>query len=477
MRRRKALALLLTRRHTSSAAGFAPPPAAPPRRVVVTGIGLVTPLGVGTRLSWRSLLAGGSGVRLLSAADLPGPLGGEDMLQALPVRHAGLVPRGSGAGQLDWARWSESGRHAPFAAFALAAAHEALRDAQLQPSERQRERVGVSLGCAMGAVGELAQAGALLHQRLPRRLSPHLVPRVLASTAAGAVSQAHGLRGPLCCAATACASGASALADALAAIRSGQADAMLAGGTEAVADAVALAGFARARALAHMPACGDPRLACRPFDAQRSGFVLAEGAAVMVLEELSHAVARGAACYAELRSVGLSADAFHATAPPSDGRGALLAMRSALAVAGLSPADVGYLNAHATGTQLGDSAEAFAVAALCAGHGGETRVSSSKGATGHLLGAAGALEATFAALALAEGVLPGTRNLREPDAAGLGLARGQRVSLLAGEAQAAPELRCALSNSFGFGGANASVCLTQPPDEALRRDAVGAEDE
>jgi len=458
---------------SDSGDGFGPPPSTPPRRVVVTGLGLVTPLGVGAALNWRRLLEGASGVRALTAADLPGVPGGEALLAQLPVRFAGLVPRGGGAGELDLARWGEGGRLAPFAAFALAAAAEALRHGGLLPGgafpAALRERAGVSLGSAMGHVAEVAQAGHLLAGGQLRRLSPHLVPRCLANMAAGQVSLAHGLRGPLAAPATACASGASAIGDALRLLRAGEADVMLAGGAEAVVDAVALAGFARARALAG----GAPDSACRPFDARRAGFVLAEGAALLLLEELGHARARGARVLAELRGCGLSADAWHATAPPPDGRGALAAMRAALAQAGLRPAQVGYCNAHATGTRQGDAAEAAALAALRAADadaGPPLLLSSTKGSTGHLLGAAGAAEAAFCVMALAAGVAPHTRNLEVADAAGLQLAGdgGGAVQLLAGAPRSLPNLRAALSNSFGFGGANASLCFTLPPDGVIR---------
>jgi 3-oxoacyl-[acyl-carrier-protein] synthase II len=464
--------------HTATHGGFPAPPNAPQRRVVVTGLGLVTPLGVGAALSWQQLLAGACGARALTADDLPGVPGGEALLQQLPVRFAAVVPRGGAVGALDLDRWGERGKLAPFVAFALAAADEALRHAGLLGPDgfpaALRSRTGVSIGSGMGHVAEVAAAGHLLAGGALRRLSPHLVPRCLVNMAAGHVSMAHGLAGPLCAPATACASGAHALGDALRLLRGGEADVMLSGGSEAVVDAVALAGFARARALAPLPTDGDPRSACRPFDAGRTGFVLAEGAALLVLEELEHARARGAPVLAELRGCGLSADAWHPTAPPADGRGALAAMRAALLQAGVPPHAVGYCNAHATGTRQGDEAEAAAlVQLLTAGDRGASPpmlLSSTKGATGHLLGAAGAAEAAFCVMALSSGVVPHTLNLTCPDAAGLALATvgaGAPVQLLADAPRRVPDLRAVLSNSFGFGGANASLCFTLPPDGVL----------
>ena len=408
------------------------------------------------------------------------PTGGAASLAALPVRIAGCVPRAernNGAG-IDMARWSDNGRVAPFAAYALAAAEEALSDARWRPgSERERERTGCAIGAGMGHVDDVAAAGVLLSAGRGRRVSPYFVPRILVNMAAGHVSMAHGLRGPLAAPSTACASGAAALADAAAAIRCGAADAMLAGGTEGCVGDVALWGFARARALALPSQPGDEAAAAasRPFDAARSGFVLAEGAGVVLLEELEHARARGAFIYAELRGAGAASDAHHVTAPRADGAGARAAMRAALAAAGLRAGQLGYVNAHATGTPLGDDIEAAALGALMQEDGGHAggddvagdapaaavAVSSTKGAMGHLLGAAGAVEAALCCLALRDGVAPGTRNLEAP-----GVPGHPRVRLLrGGEGVPLPGLRAALSNSFGFGGTNTALVFTQPPPQ------------
>jgi 3-oxoacyl-[acyl-carrier-protein] synthase II len=382
------------------------------------------------------------------------------------VRIAGVVPKGPGDGELQLARWSDGGRLAPFVAYALAAVEQALADANWRPrSDAQRDRTGVAIGAGMGHVDDVAGAGVLLSQAKGRRISPYFVPRMLVNMAAGHVSMAHGLRGPLAAPSTACASGAAALADAARAIRAGDADAMLAGGTEACVGEIALWGFARARALA---ACGDeadPSAASRPFDAARAGFVLAEGAGVLLLEELGAARARGARIYAELRGSGAASDAHHITAPPPDGAGAQAAMRAALRSAGLRPADIGYFNAHATGTPLGDDIEAAAIAALWAADDSNAAsfpvaVSSTKGAMGHLLGAAGAVEAAVCCLALMHGVAPVTRNLEAPGVgphAALALLRGQPAAV------PLPRLRAALSNSFGFGGTNTALCFASAP--------------
>jgi 3-oxoacyl-[acyl-carrier-protein] synthase II len=407
------------------------------------------------------------------------------------VRIAGVVPKGVGPGQLDLPRWSEQGRLAPFVAYALAAAEGALSDAGWRPvDEAQRARTGVCIGAGMGHISDVASAGVLLASGRGRRVSPFFVPRILVNMAAGHVSMAHGLRGPLGAPCTACASGAAALAEAARAIRHGEADAMLAGGTEACVGDVAIWGFARAKALAGAvgttAGAEDASSASRPFDAARTGFVLAEGAGVLLLEELGAARARGARIYAELRGAGAAADAHHVTAPPRDGAGARAAMRAALRAAGLRPHHVGYINAHATGTPLGDDIEAEAIAsifshaarrqdaedadAVADAHDAsdvfaDVAVSSTKGAMGHLLGAAGAVEAAVCCLALAERVAPHTRNLVITPTSPPGVAAPPGVRLLAGAPVALPRLRAALSNSFGFGGTNTALCFAAPPGD------------
>lgn len=357
-----------------------------------------------------------------------------------------------------WAPAEDARRTAPFVFYALTAAAEALRDARWAPSTAAaREATGVSIGAGMSCTADLAEAGALLAGGRLRRLSPFFVPRILVNMAAGAVSMAHGLQGPNHAPSTACAAGAHGVGDAFRAVQRGDADVMVAGGTEACVDAVALAGFGRLRALS-TAFNAAPAAASRPFDRRRDGFVLGEGAGMLVLEELGHAVARGARIYAEVRGYGLSGDAFHVTQPEPGGRGAALAMARALAGAGVAAGDVCHVSAHATSTPVGDAVEQRAIAAVFGpAAAAAVAVSSAKGAVGHLLGAAGAVEAVFAALSVAEGWAPPTANLEDPGETPLGnLVRGAAQRLPAGP-------RAVLSNSFGFGGTNAALVLATPP--------------
>lgn len=480
-----------------------PPPVRAPRRVVVTGIGLATPLGVGTSLVWERLLAGRSGIRELTPDDIPE---GERGYEQMPIRIGARVPRvgerrdepnaDADAGAFDATRWcggdvfgiasaSHSSspsrtdaarpavgggpRIAPFTGLALAAAHEALQDARWDPSATgatRPDRCGVFIGAGMGHVPDLTNAGALLERGKLRRVSPFFVPRILCNMAAGHVSMAHGFTGMNHAVATACASGAHAIGDAYRAIQRGDVDLVVAGGAESAIDAVSFAGFARARALAD-PAKFPPNLAvdpaavCRPFDARRGGFVMGEGSGVLVLESLESAIARGVPPYAEVRGYGCAADAHHITQPPRDGDGAALAMLNALADGGIEPGCVGYVNAHATGTTTGDAAEAKALSrvfgkALATG---TTRVSSTKGATGHLLGAAGAVEAAFAVLSIASGDCPPTLNLDDP----CGECVPDGADFVPRVAARGARPRAAMSNSFGFGGTNASLVFAAPP--------------
>jgi 3-oxoacyl-[acyl-carrier-protein] synthase II len=433
---------------------FGPPPAAPPRRVVITGVGLVTPLAVGAARSWARLLAGHTAVRALAPEDLPEEHRGA--FEALPSKVVACVPQA----ELDAAVWAppEDARGTPrFVRYALTAAAEALADAGWAPADAAAAaRAAVAVGAGMGSTGDWGAAGAALAAGRLRRLSPFFVPRVLPNAAAGAVSLAHGFRGPSLAPSTACAAGAHALADAFHAIRRGDADVALAGGAEACVDALALAGFGRLRALS-TAYNDDPAAASRPFDAMRDGFVLGEGAGVLFLEELEGARARGARVYAEIRGAGLSGDAHHPTAPPPDGAGAAAAMRAALRAAGLTAAQVCHVNAHATSTPAGDAAEAAAIAAVFGAARvaapGALAVSATKGAVGHLLGAAGAVEAAFTVLALLHGAAPPTANLAAPEARlAASLVRG-------GPAALPPGPRAALTNSFGFGGTNACLAL------------------
>ena len=498
-----------------------PPPRPPHRRVVVTGIGLVTPLGAGTARTWASLMKGESGVRFIGPDDVPE---GRDGYDQLGVRVAAVVPRRHESTNpdepFDLAEWCAAPSVAPFAGFALCAAAEATADAGIASSSTRSsrtttasappdeprfsrdpffvdpDRCGVSIGSGMGHVSDVTHAGRLLERgTLKKKLSPFFVPRVLCNAAAGQVSMRHDFRGPNRAAATACAAGAHAVGDAFRAVQRGEADVMLAGGTESCVDAVTIAGFARARALADPEAMGLRRFsgkrtetedgyasACRPFDPTRAGFVVGEGAGVLVLESLEHARARGAEkIYAEIRGFGQASDAFHVTQPPRSGAGAARAMRAALADAGVAPGAVDYVNAHATGTRAGDEAECNALLDVFGTRfaEGEMAVSSTKGAVGHLLGAAGAVEAAFAALSLFHAETPPTLHLRTRDASrdasfsqtvtetetktSPASSPPERADLVRDARRRSPDARVAMTNSFGFGGTNASLVFAKAP--------------
>jgi 3-oxoacyl-[acyl-carrier-protein] synthase II len=436
------------------------PPTPPFRRVVVTGIGLVTPLGTGVERVWERLIKGDTAIRALTEEDLPPDH--RSAFSSLPSKVIGCVDRD----QLSNAPWYPADRdlrrEAPFVTFATAAAAEALLDAQWAPkTEQDRQQTGVAIGAGMSCTTDMAEAGALLKDGKLRRLSPFFVPRTLVNMAAGAVSMQFGLQGPNHAVSTACASGAHGIGDAFRMVQRGDATVMVAGGTEACVDAVALGGFSRLKALS-IKYNDDPAKASRPFDKERDGFVLGEGAGILVLEELEHARARNARIYAEIRGYGMSSDAFHITQPPPDGAGAALAMRRALAGAGVAPSEIAYINAHATSTPIGDDVEQNAIASVFLSEGNNycPVVSSTKGAVGHLLGAAGAVEAAFTVLASYHRLAPPNCNLEVPDPALLpGLVVGKEAVELKDE-----ERRPAvLSNSFGFGGTNASLVFGPVP--------------
>jgi 3-oxoacyl-[acyl-carrier-protein] synthase II len=413
-------------------------------RIVVTGLGVVSPLGCGTEIAWGRLLAGRSGVTALPAdlaPDVPAqiagqvmdktadPEGGFDLDAAVPPKDQKKMDR--------------------FIQFALAAADEAIAQAGWAPQdEAARTRTATIIATGIGGFPAIAEAVRITDSRGVRRLSPFTVPAFLANLAAGWVSIRHGFKGPLGAPVTACAAGVQAIGDAARMIRAGEADIAICGGAEATIDRVSLGAFAAARALSS--GFNDrPAEASRPFDAARDGFVMGEGAGILVIESLDHALARGARPIAELVGYGTSADAYHLTAGPEDGDGAARAMRTALAQAGVTPAQVGHLNAHATSTPVGDVGELAAVKSVFAGGPGPA-ISATKSATGHLLGAAGGLEAVFTVLALRDQVLPPTLNLHDPDPKAEGL---DIVALTARKAS----FDHALSNGFGFGGVNASV--------------------
>jgi len=407
-------------------------------------MGLVSPLGSNVEAVWERLLAGRSGLRILP----------EEVVADLPARVGGVVPtlaEDAEAG-FDPDRATppkEQKKMDRFILFAMEAARQALEQAGWQAVDAtSQERTATIIGSGVGGFGAIADAVRTTDSRGPRRLSPFTIPSFLVNLAAGHVSIQHGFKGPLGAPVTACAAGVQAIGDAARLIRSGEADIAVCGGAEAAIDRVSLAGFAAARALSS--GYNDtPERASRPFDSGRDGFVMGEGSGLLVIESLEHALARGAQPIAELVGYGTSADAYHLTAGPEDGRGARRAMSLALAQAGISPAQVQHLNAHATSTPVGDLGELAAIKSLF-GTDNKIAVTSTKSATGHLLGAAGGIEAIFTLLAIRDQIVPATLNFETPDPA------AQGVDIVHGEARSMP-IEYALSNGFGFGGVNASV--------------------
>lgn len=413
-------------------------------RIVVTGVGTVSPLGCGTEAVWARLLAGRSGLSLLPAevSDGVGSLIAGQVPSRAEDPEAGYDPLVAIAAK-DLKKMDR------FIEFALVAAKEALDQAGWQPiSEVQRERTATIIASGVGGFGAIAEAVRTTDARGPRRLSPFTAPSFLANMAAGNVSIQYGFRGPLGAPITACAAGVQAIGDAARLIRSGEADIALCGGAEAAINRVSLGSFAVARALS-TGFNERPQEASRPFDSDRDGFVMAEGAGLLVIETLEHALARGATPLAELVGYGTSADAYHLTAGPEDGSGARRAMTQALRQAGIDATEVQHINAHATSTQVGDKGELAAIRAVF-GDASPVAITSTKSSTGHLLGAAGGIEAIFTVLALRDQVVPPTLNLHHPDPAAEGL------NLVALQARQIP-IEYALSNGFGFGGVNASV--------------------
>ncbi|WP_300000292.1 beta-ketoacyl-ACP synthase II [uncultured Cedecea sp.] len=415
------------------------------KRIVITGMGIVSPLGCGISHVWQSLLAGKSGISRLD----------EEVVAGIGCKVAGQVPDieqdpEHGFDPLVAIPAKERKKMDRFIEFALVAAKEALAHAGWEPkTQEQKERTATVIATGIGGFNEIANAVHTTDERGPRRLSPFTIPSFLANLAAGHVSIAHGFRGPIGAPVTACAAGAQAIGDAARIIRSGEADIAVCGGAEAAIHRVSLAGFAAARALSS-EFNDNPETASRPFDSSRDGFVMGEGAGLLVIESLEHAQARGATPLAELVGYGTSADAYHLTAGPEDGNGARRAMETAILQAGIAVTEIQHINAHATSTQVGDKGELAAIRALFGQH--PVAISSTKSATGHLLGAAGGVEAIFTVQALREQIVPPTLNLHnpDPDAAGLNLIALQPQPLA---------MRYALSNGFGFGGVNASLLL------------------
>ena len=413
------------------------------RRIVVTGMGLVTPLGIGLDEVWGRLVAGESGVRAIQSFDV----------SDLPARIAAQVPRGDREGGLfnadDWVPPKDQRKMDEFIVYALAAAAQAVEDAGWTPEdEDERERTGVMIGSGIGGLPGITEGAITLHERGPRRISPFFIPSALINLASGHVSIRYGFKGPNHSVVTACSTGAHAIGDAARLIMLDDADVMVCGGTEAAICRLGIAGFAAARALS-TNFNDDPPRASRPWDEARDGFVMGEGAGILVLEELEHARARGAKIYAEVIGYGMSGDAYHLTAPAEDGNGAFRSMRNALQRAGLAPDKIDYINAHGTSTPLGDEIELGAVKRLFGDHAYKLSMSSTKSAIGHLLGAAGSVEAIFAILAIRDNIVPPTLNLENPSAS-------CDIDLVPQRAKER-KVDYALSNSFGFGGTNATL--------------------
>ncbi len=412
------------------------------RRVVVTGIGLVTPLGCGVKETWDGITAARSGLSAITHFDV----------SDLPARIAGQVPRGTEPGQFnpnDYIEIKEQKKMDDFIHFAMGAATQAVQDSGWLPQdEESRQRTGVMIGSGIGGLHAIEETVMILKEKGPKRVSPFFIPACLINLASGQVSIKFGFKGPNHAVVTACSTGAHAIGDAARLIQFDDADVMVAGGAEATICRIGLAGFAAARALS--TAYNDtPEKASRPWDKGRDGFVMGEGAGVVVLEEYEHAKKRGAKIYAEVVGYGLSGDAYHITAPAPEGDGGFRAMKAALARAGLNPSDVDYINAHGTSTPLGDEVELAAVKRLFGESAYKLSMSSTKSAIGHLLGAAGAVEAIFSVLAIQNNLAPPTLNLDDPS-------DGCDIDLVPHKAKER-KIDVALSNSFGFGGTNASL--------------------
>ena len=415
------------------------------RRVVVTGIGLVTPLGCGVDTTWRRLIKHESGIRKIDTFDV----------SDLSSKIAGLIQHGEGPGKFnadDWLAPKEQRKVDDFILYGIAAAAQAVEDAGWQPEgEEERARTGVLIGSGIGGLQSIYNTSIVLHEKGARRVSPFFIPASLINLVSGHVSIRYGFTGPNHAVVTACSTGAHAIGDAARMIEREDADVMVAGGTEAAVCRIGVAGFAAARALStHFN--DTPERASRPWDRDRDGFVIGEGAGVVVLEEYEHAKKRGAKIYAEFSGYGMSGDAHHVTAPAPDGSGAYRSMRNALQSAKMEPADIDYINAHGTSTPLGDEIEHDAVKRLFGNAANKVSMSSTKSSIGHLLGAAGSAEAIFSILAMRDGIVPPTLNLENPS-------EGCDMDLVPHEAKER-EVKTVLSNSFGFGGTNASLIFS-----------------
>jgi len=417
------------------------------RRVVVTGMGLTTPLGNGVDINWKRLTSGVVGINKIENFDV----------SDLPCKIAGQVPNKSNDpdGGLDIDQWIEPREYKRidrFISYGIISAVQAVEHSGWKPnSENEKNRTGVILGSGIGGLETIANTTRLLDTKGPRKISPFFIPSALINLLSGQVSIRYGFKGPNHSVVTACSTGAHAIGDASRIIRYGDADVMIAGGAEAACCRIGMAGFAAARALS-TNFNDQPSSSSRPWDQERDGFVMGEGAGVVVLEEREHAIARGAKIYAEIKGYGMSGDAHHITAPAENGDGGFRAMRSALSDAKINNSEIDYINAHGTSTPLGDMIELKAIGRLLGDNVSKVSISSTKSATGHLLGAAGAIEAIFSILSIVNQIVPPTNNLINPDEQSIGF---DLVPINAKERK----IRNVLSNSFGFGGTNASLLL------------------
>ena len=408
------------------------------RRVVVTGLGVVAPNGIGTETFWENLVAGVTGIDRITRFDA----------SHHDSKIAGEV---KGFDPLLYMEKKEVKKMDLFIHFALASSIMAVDDARLKFEEGERSRIGTLIGTGMGGIPALEESHNVLLEKGPGRISPFFIPSIITNLASGQIAMRYGFRGPNSCVSTACATGNHAIGDSLELIKRGAADVMIAGGSEAVITPLTIGGFGAMKALSTRN--DEPHRASRPFDKGRDGFVMGEGAGVLVIEELQHALRRGAKIYAELVGYGMSADAYHMTAPEPEGLGAIASMRLALEAARLSPEDVDYINAHGTSTPMGDTAETRAIKQVFGGHAYRLAVSSVKSMTGHLLGAAGGVESVATVLTIYHRLIPPTINYDEPDP-------GCDLDYVPNKARQA-EVRVALTNSFGFGGTNATLVFRQ----------------
>jgi 3-oxoacyl-[acyl-carrier-protein] synthase II len=419
------------------------------RRVVVTGLGMVTPLACGVEQTWSRILEGKSGARKVTHFNV------DDM----PAKIAANVPRGDGSDGTfnpdQWVDAKEQRRVDDFIIFGLTAAQQAFTDSGLVlDTEEKKCRAGVLIGSGIGGLPGIAEAAVILHEKGPRKISPFFITGRLINLVSGQASIRFGLKGPNHAVVTACSTGAHAIGDAARMIALDDADVMMAGGAEAAISRLGIAGFAACRALS-TGFNDEPHRASRPYDKDRDGFVMGEGAGVVILEELEHAKRRGAKIYAEVKGYGLSGDAYHITSPAEDGEGGFRSMQMALKRAGMMPSDIDYVNAHGTSTPVGDEIELKAVERLFGNVASHMSMSSTKSSIGHLLGAAGAVEAIFCVLAMRDQICPPTLNLDNPSVE-------TEIDLVPHKAKKR-KIRAALSNSFGFGGTNATLVLTAPP--------------